>query len=138
MNINAAVMSTAVARETDGVWTVRTPLVGFIAQGNDRKNALVKFIEMLGAFMFAQQRQAQTSRGVGRPSKHYDAHIHVQVQKDVKTRFDGVADQYKLSQSETIVFLLDCLDILQEEFVSDKEMGDAEKQVLQLTGAGAK
>jgi hypothetical protein len=137
MSINTAIMSTAVARRsrTDNNWTVQSPLAGFVATGKDKQNALTKFIEMLGAYMFAQQRQSQGKRERGRPSKNYDAHIHVQVQKETKERFDAVAIEFNLSQSETIVFLLDSLEILRDDFVSKTEMDEAEGRVLQLAGA---
>lgn len=138
MSINTAIMSTAVVRKskTESGWTVQSPLVGFVAQHRDRLGALTKFIEMLGAYMFAQQRQAESKRERGRPSKNYDAHIHVQVQKETKQRFDDIAEEFKLSQSETIVFLLDSFDIFRDEFVSKTEMEEAEGRVLQLAGAG--
>ena len=133
MTINTAITKTAVTKRGEGSnnWTVRSPLASFVAQGSNKPNALSKFIEMLGAYMYAQQRHAQSLRRPGRPSKNYDAHIHVQVQAATKGRFDAVAEEYKLSQSETIVFLLECLDILKEEFATEAEMQDAENRVLQ-------
>jgi hypothetical protein len=133
-------MSTAVARKskTDHTWTVQSPLAGFVATGKDRTHALTKFIEMLGAYMFAQQRQSQEKRERGRPSKNYNAHIHVQCVKETKDRFEAVSVEFKLSQSETIIFLLDALDILREDFVSKTDMDEAEGRVLQFAGAGAK
>lgn len=137
MSINTAIMSTAVARQnkTDNNWTVHSPLAPFYATGKNRTGALTKFIEMLGAYMFAQQRLSETKRERGRPSKNYDAHIHVQVQKETKDRFEAVAAEFNLSQSETIVFLLDSFAILRDEFVSKTDMDEAEGRVLQLAGA---
>lgn len=137
-SINTAIMSTAVARKIDRDWTVQSPLAGFIAHGKDRISAVTKFIEMLGAYMFAQQRQAESeaARGRGRPSKNYEAHIHVQVQRETKDRFDVVTKEFNLSQSETILFLLDSFDMLKLEFVSAEEMNEAEKRLLQPVGAG--
>lgn len=136
MSVNTAIINTAIARKSDNHWTVQSPLAGFLATGKDRQSALTKFFEMLGAYMFAQQRQSQGKRERGRPSKNYDAHIHVQVQRETKDRFDSVAIEFNLSQSETIVFLLDSLEILREDFVSKTEMEEAERRVLQVAGAG--
>lgn len=140
MTINTALMSTtAVARKLDGNnnWTVQTPVApALIAHGKDKPAALTKYIEMIGAYMYAQQRQqSQSSRGRGRPSKNYDAHLHIQIEKSVKERFDAIAEEFDLSQSETIVFLLDSLEILKIEFVSENEMNEAEGRVLQFAGA---
>lgn len=138
MSINTAIMSTAVARRPEAnnnYWSIRTPLAGFIAQHRDRNSALDKFIEMMGAYMFAQERQSQASRarsGPGRPSKNYEKSLHIQVHESTKERFEAVAKEPDLSQSETIVFLLDSLDILRLDFVSMQEMEEAEKRVLGL------
>lgn len=82
--------------------------------------------------MYAQQKQTSlATRDRGRPSKNYDAHLHIQVEKAVKERFDEIATEYDLSQSETIVFLLDSFEILRQEFVQQSEMDEAERRVLQ-------
>ena len=141
MSTNTAIMSTAVARrsKTDNTWTVQSPLAGFVATGKDRASSLTKFIEMLAAYTFAQQRQSQEKRERGRPSKNYNAHIHVQCHQETRDRIEAISVEFKLSQSETIVFLLDSLEILREEFVSKTEMDEAEGRMqLQFAGAGAK
>ncbi len=136
MNINAAILNTAVVRNPEGKqFTVRSPLASFVATGKDRQGALDSFLQMNGAYVFFQQRHVQASRGPGRPSKHYDAQMHIQVQTPIKQRFEAVAEDYNLSQSETIVFLLECLDILKVDFVSKEEMEQAEKRIFQLAGA---
>jgi hypothetical protein len=135
MTINTTLMSTtAVARKLEGSnkWTVHSPAASFHSTGQDRSAALTKYIEMIGAHMYAQQKQTSlATRGRGRPSKNYDAHLHIQVEKAVKERFDEIATAYDLSQSETIVFLLDSFEILRQEFVQQSEMDEAERRVLQ-------
>lgn len=137
--MNAAIMSTVVARKMGtgaNTYTVRSPLASFVATAKDRAAALTRFTEMHVAYSYAQLKHSQTTKVPGRPSKNYDAHLHIQVQATTKAKFDAIAVTYNLSQSETLVFLLDCLDILKDEFIPKEEMDAAEQRVLDFACAG--
>lgn len=134
--MNSGIISTTVVRkQKDGTFTVRSPFANFVAQGRDRGAALTKFIQMLFAYTVAQQRQAEASRGRGRPSKNYESVLHVQVQKEVRDKFDSIATQYELSKSDTIALLLECFELMKEEFEPVEEMKELEGKLLQPVGA---
>lgn len=133
MTINTAITETAVVSKTEvegkSTYIVRSPLASFVAPGKDRQAALTNFIQMMGAYYVAQQRQGEIQRKPGRPSKHYDTHVHVQVSDQTKARFEQFGKEYHLSQSETIIFLLNCADILKDEFVKRDEIKTVEDRL---------
>jgi hypothetical protein len=137
MSTDTAIMMTAITREGQKGFTVQSPLAHLVAFGKTRKSALSKFVELVSVYLRLQQREeAQGLRGRGRPSKHYDKNIHIQVQQGTKDRFDAIAKSFELSQGETLVFLLDTYEIVKEDFAAPEEIKDAELSVLQPATAG--
>lgn len=138
MTTDTAILGSAIARKDDKFWIIQSPLVPFPAEDKDKIEALKKFLQLVAAYLFAQDRQAKLNRGgPGRPSKNYGTHLHIQVQTSTKDKFDLVSKEFKLSQSETLDFLLSSFDILKHDIVSKEEIAQAEDRMrLQFVGAG--